>query len=383
MASGTSPAAQARPLTAQRLLGVALVAATAMGCFSTIVLKFAIAGAGGNLSWAEAALGWIDWYLWAALTPLVVWLARVLPVSGRNWLAVVAGHAAIGSVLALLELALFAWIMTGYAGLLIDRDLAPYRERYVTLVGRWLPVELLIYALIVSVVTAVEHGRWARERDVTAARLEADLARAQVGALQAQIHPHFLFNALNTIAMSVREGRSREAVSMMADLGGILRRSLDAAVRPETSLRRELEFVRDYLRIEKYRLEERLQVRWSIDTGVLMARVPTMILQPLVENAVKHGIAEQPEGGEVTIRARRAAQDLELSVDDSGTGIDPGAEPGIGIRNVRRRLATQYGTKAGLEVTRRAAGGTVARLTIPLRFDGNTGDTQDDSMPAR
>jgi sensor histidine kinase YesM len=170
---------------------------------------------------------------------------------------------------------------------------------------------------------------------------------------------------------------------MMADLGGILRRSLDAAVRPETSLRRELEFVRDYLRIEKYRLEERLQVRWSIDTGVLMARVPTMILQPLVENAVKHGIAEQPEGGEVTIRARRAAQDLELSVDDSGTGIDSGAEPGIGIRNVRRRLATQYGTKAGLEVTRRAAGGTVARLTIPLRFDGNTGDTQDDSMPAR
>jgi sensor histidine kinase YesM len=369
----------AAPLTGKRLFGVVLALATAIGFFSTLLLKLAIAGVGGSVSWAEAATGWIEWYIWAALTPLVVWLARTLPVSGRRWLHAVAGHALIGALICALELGLFAFVMTGYNELFMGHELAPWRDRYITLIGRWLPLQMLIYALIVAVVTAMEHGRRARERDVAAARLEAELVRTQVHALQAQIQPHFLFNALNTISMAVRQQRNRTAVRMMADLSGVLRRSIEAAVKPQTTLRRELGFVRHYLAIEQHRLEERLSVSWHVDRTLLHADVPTMVLQPLVENAVRHGISNSVAGGSIAIHARRSNGALALCVEDTGPGIDPAAELGVGIRNVRRRLAAQYGADASLTIEARPEGGTIVQIILPLSIHESTHSTSGNS----
>lgn len=166
--------------------------------------------------------------------------------------------------------------------------------------------------------------------------------------------------------MAVRQGRDAVAVRMMAHLSGVLRRSMDAATRPETPLGRELELVRDYLQIEQCRLEERLTLHWDVDEGVLDAVVPTMLLQPLVENAVRHGVSELAEGGEITVRAARANGSLLLTLEDSGAGLAPDAEPGVGIGNVRRRLETRYGSRAGLILEPRAGGGTTARVTLPV-----------------
>lgn len=371
MATPSSPVPLSRdsrdsPLTFRRLAPVVVLLATVIGLLSTVLLKVAVTSVGGSISWPEAATGWIDWYIWAGLTPLVVWLARTIPVAGGGWARAVAIHAVLGALVSAAELALFAGTMTFYFELFMGFSLPPFTERYPTLVGRWLPPQMLIYALIVAVVTAFEHGRLARERDVAAARLEGELARAQMHALQAQIQPHFLFNTLNTISMAVRQGRDGVAVRMMAHLSGVLRRSMDAATRPETPLRRELELVRDYLQIEKCRLEERLTLRWDVDEGVLDAVVPTMLLQPLVENAVRHGISEVTEGGEITVRAARRNGSLVLTVEDSGRGLAPDAEPGVGIGNVRQRLETRHGSRAGLTLEARGGGGTTARVTLPV-----------------
>lgn len=367
--SSADRSASTSRLTGWRLFGVAIVVATGIGLFSAVVLKMAIAAAGGSLPWAQAATGWIDWYLWALLTPLVVKLARRLPVSGRGWPRALAAHAVFGALVSAVELALFALVMTGYNELFLGLDFRPYGDRYLTLIGRWLPLQMLIYALIVAVVTAVEHGRRARERDVKAAQLEVELARTQMHALQAQIQPHFLFNTLNTISMAVRESRNEVAVRMMAHLSGVLRRSIEAAARPVTTLRRELEFVGDYLRIEQYRLEDRLKIGWNVDRSLLDAEVPTMLLQPLVENAVRHGISDQVDGGEITIHAKSLNGRVALCVEDTGGGMGPGAEPGVGIGNVRSRLEAQYGPEASLSLESRDGGGTLARIVLPRNHD--------------
>jgi signal transduction histidine kinase len=357
-------------MSGRRLFGIALGVATLVGLTSTVLLKVAIGLAGHSVSWPEAATGWIDWYLWALLTPLVVWLARELPITGRNWLRPVAAHVLIGGAVAAAELALFALVMTGYNAVFMQFDLPSYGARYLTLLGRWLPLGMLIYALIVAVVNAVDHGRRARERDVAAARLETELARTQVSALQAQIQPHFLFNTLNTIAMAVREGRNESAVTLIAQLSGILRRSIEAAVRPETSLKQELQFVREYLRLERSRMEDRLEVRWQVSDEVQDAKVPTMLLQPLVENAVRHGIADRAEGGTITIAAATRDGALVLRVEDSGCGMSADAEEGVGIENVRRRLEAHYGPDARLILSPGPESGTVARITLPYRTEG-------------
>ena len=350
----------------RRLLLVALLLATVIGLVSTMLLRFALARAGVSLTWAEAATGWVDWYLWAAFTPLVVWLARVLPIAGPRWPLALAAHIALAALVCAAELALFALVMSGYIPLFMPRPLQPFGVRYATLIGQWLPLQMLVYALIVAVVAAFDHGRRARERDVRAARLETELARAQLHALQAQIQPHFLFNTLNTISMAVRERHNDDAVRMMALLGVILRRSMEAAVRPECTLRRELELVRDYLRIERYRMEDRLRVSWRIRPDALDARIPTMLLQPLVENAVRHGVAERAGGGYIHIAARRANGSLLLRVRDGGAGSRAHGAAGLGLSNIDRRLRARYGERARLRLHAAASGGAVAGIRLPF-----------------
>jgi len=243
-----------------------------------------------------------------------------------------------------------------------------------------------VLALVVgSVVYAYEGLRWrlasslreVEEVRLVEARLREEAARAELAALQARINPHFFFNTLNTIASLVEQdpGAAEEVVQTLADLFRYTFRVADSGPVP---LAEELEFIEGYLGIEQARFGERLRVIWEVAPGSGAASVPGLLLQPLVENAVTHGIAPLPRGGTVRIRARADGPDLVVEVEDDGAGL-PGAAEGLvrdghGLGNVRRRLRTLYGDRGGLELLRVVPGhGTLARLRIPLADPAGAG----------
>jgi len=212
------------------------------------------------------------------------------------------------------------------------------------------------------------------ERDQRAAEreteLEAQLARAQLDALRAQLNPHFLFNALNSVAMLVRAGARGEAVHALAELAELLRRALYGPSTPEVSLREELGFVERYLGVERMRFQDRLQVTVDVAPDALDAAVPNLLLQPLVENALKHGIAPRAAGGRVTVRARVDGGVLQLEVADDGAGLAATATSGaagLGLANTRARLDRLYGGAARLHLHAGAQGGAVVRVELPCR----------------
>jgi signal transduction histidine kinase len=227
------------------------------------------------------------------------------------------------------------------------------------------PVVVMVFAArAVSDATRFLY-RHAQDRAEAAARAQAEAANARWAALQAQLNPHFLFNALNTIASLVRTNAGA-AEATTENLAHILRRTLERSERVEVPLRDELEFVRAYLQIERERFGDRLVVEWAVPEETLDARVPPMTLQPLVENALRHGIGGRLEGGRVVIAAETDGTELRLTVRDDGIGFVHGYREGTGLGNLRRRLDTLYGARASLEVEA-AASGAGLRVTIPLR----------------
>jgi sensor histidine kinase YesM len=256
-------------------------------------------------------------------------------------------------------------------------------------------LNIVTYWAALGAYYALEFHRRARDEEVRAARLEADLHEARLDALRMELNPHFLFNTLNTIAALVERGQQGPAVAMLARLGELLRTTLEKGSDPEVPLERELEFLEIYLEIVGTRFSDRLSVETAVAPEIRGAMVPTLILQPLVENAVRHGIARRPGRGRITIGAREVDGGLELTVVDSAeTGChpersegssqagpdarieDPSVAPllrddrrlaGIGLDNTRRRLAQLYGAAARLRLDPLPLGeGTVVTVSLPL-----------------
>jgi LytS/YehU family sensor histidine kinase len=182
-----------------------------------------------------------------------------------------------------------------------------------------------------------------------------------------QLNPHFLFNSLNAITVLVRDQNTRDASRMLELLSGVLRQVLQSEKRQEVTLDEELRFIEKYLAIEQVRFSDRLQVLWSIDSNVRNALVPEFILQPLVENAVRHGVAKRSEAGLIEITGRESNGELVLSVRDNGPGYITGSESGVGLANTRARLETLFGDAAQLDVKNAEGRGTVAMVRFPLR----------------
>jgi len=209
----------------------------------------------------------------------------------------------------------------------------------------------------------------AREREAQSARLTAQLAEARLGALRMQLNPHFLFNSLNAIGVLVRDQNTATASRMLELLGEVLHTVLRSDARNEIPLDEELSFLEQYLAIEQVRFSDRLRVSWSIDDRVRSASVPGFILQPLVENALRHGVAKRSDAGIIDIAARLEGASLVLSVTDNGPGLaQPTADSaGVGLANTRERLRTMFANAASLSLEAAPGGGAMATIRLPYR----------------
>lgn len=300
--------------------------------------------------------------LWVPITLWLFWCVERYPIErGRTLRALGLQAAAVAAVIlarALAVVALNGWI--GWYAELPSFEAVLATSALNNLLMTW---------MIVGVAHALVYAERAQRRERQAMELESRLAQARLEALSAQLNPHFLFNALNSIAEMVH--RDAEAADrMLVDLGALLRHSLGASDHQEVALRDELVALDHYLGIEKIRLGERLRVQWGIDSGSLDARVPHLVLQPLVENAIHHAVAVRTTPGEVCVRAERTRDRLILEVRDDGGPQRASRGSGIGLRNTRARLACLYGTDHLLEIVALVTGGTLVRLDLPYRPAG-------------
>jgi signal transduction histidine kinase len=309
-------------------------------------------------------------YTWALATPGIQWLARRFPLERGSLVRSILVHLVAGfTFVFLLDLA-YAFHIT----LVIPAAAAspsPLVRRAWGLFVYWIFSDGLLYWMIVAVTNVAEHRRRLQEREVAASQLRTQLAQAELRALKMQLHPHFLFNALHTIGSLVRTGDRDSAVKILAGLGDLLRRILDDGAQQEVPLAHELEFVRNYLDIEQARFRDRLEVAINVQPDALEAWVPHLILQPLVENAIRHGIAPYTWAGHLLVEARRLGGRLELLVRDDGPGLEDekteASRPGIGLANTRARLERLYEGDYHLDVRNAASGGLEVRLDVPFR----------------
>lgn len=319
-----------------------------------------------------AAVNLPFWLYWAALTPVVVALGRRLPLPGPRALRAVAVHAAVSLVAAIGHAAVTAgfavWVLAP-SGELSDPSFwgqfRPLAEGYVLL-------EVLVYWMILGVARAVDADRGlaaARLGEASAraeaARSEARAAEARLQALRMEVDPHFLFNSLNAVSGLVRQGDAKGATDMLARLGELLRVTLRYGRSGMVSLGRELEIVGEYLAIERVRFEDRLTIAIEASPEVRRAAVPPLILQPLVENAVRHGVAPIRGAVAVRIAARREGDRVRIEVIDGGEGPSPLREEGTGLRNTAERLREEFGGRARFELATAEGGGGRAVLDLP------------------
>lgn len=305
---------------------------------------------------------------WLLFTPAILWLGRRWPIEGRPWPRHLALHVAASSAI-VFALATLYHAVAGWTG--ATPVTAPLLTRALAAFLFWLMADSPLYWAVVLIDYGIRKYAAARDRALRASQLEAQLAQARLAGLKMQLQPHFLFNALHTIGTLVRTGRSGEAIRVVAGLGDLLRAILDDAATQEVPLRQELAFVRSYLEIEQIRFSDRLHVVFAVDAETLDASVPHLILQPLVENALRHGIAPAAHGGRLIVSARLVDGRLFLAVRDDGCGLDAGnghaTRRGLGLANVRHRLEQLYGADSGVVVEPAPSGGTEARITLPYR----------------
>ena len=318
---------------------------------------------GGGVPWAEFAGRLLP--VWATLVVASPWCALMasrFPFRARG-----VARAAVAHVFGAAAFVLLHMLVIAAAGHLLrlaslQGDHARVAHYYVLHAG----LDASAYAGIVVLLLLLEARHEAEARAVAEARLARDLAAARLASLQAQIHPHFLFNTLNALAVLARRGDGAAVDRALVDLGELLRASFETAGRSEIPLGEELAFLERYVALQHLRFPGRLAVEWRVDEHARAAYVPALLLQPLVENAIEHGLATG-EGGRLAVTARREGGALELVVTDDGPGFTEGGRAGVGLANVRERLALLHGERATLACANREGGGAEVRLRLPWR----------------
>jgi two-component system, LytTR family, sensor kinase len=310
-----------------------------------------------------------SWLPWAFATAFVMRLGRRFPpVKLRpltTWLAHLAACASIGLIFA----AWIAWLDLLFNPYGYDMIWRPFAPLWFDKFYNGILSYLVLYTAILAVSYVLDSRARLAYQQTETARLNEQLSKAQLDALRRQIEPHFLFNTLNAVAGLVREGRNDAAVSMIARLSDFLRRVLEDSTRQQVPLSEEMEFAQKYLDIQKVRFVERLQLSVDIPKELLLAQVPTLILQPIVENAIKHGIAKRAQGGAIRIVALRSNGMLTLRVYNDGPSLPVSwekARSGIGISNMRTRLQSLYGDAFELSMRNHEPGGVEVSVSVPF-----------------
>lgn len=319
--------------------------------------------------WRETLASWmVGVYITAALTPAVLWLGRRWPIERRTWRTRVPLHLALSIAFSAVELALetVAFIQLGLLESIMKHSFA---IGFPVLVVAGFHENMITYWGLLGIQSGFRYYRGFQERELHASELKAQLVRAQLSALKMQLQPHFLFNTLNAIMVLVRQHHGRQAEQMLARLSDLLRCVLEDVEAQQIPLRRELEYLRLYLSIEQVRFEDRMSVEISADDTALDAAVPHMGLQPIVENAVRHGIGRVASAGTIRISVSRTDDTVVVRVSDDGPGLDApdlAEGRGIGLANTRARLHQLYGDTASLKVEN-GERGAVATMTLPYR----------------
>jgi two-component system LytT family sensor kinase len=316
------------------------------------------------------------WLLWAGLAPVIFWLAQRFPIDRERWFRNSILHILSCGALAIAHRAIYliiGWLLNVAA----YQNIRSIRELYSSDILFNLPTGFMSYGTIFLVSYVIDYYRRHQEEELKISNLRAELAQAQLQvteaqlqALKMQLHPHFLFNTLNSISALLDED-VETADQMLARLGDFLRMTLENSGAQRVTLQEELEFLRCYLEIERVRFHDRLTVTMLIEPDTLEARVPNLILQPIVENAIKHGIVSRIAPGEIEISAKRVGDSLALEVKDNGPGLHREhssglVKEGLGLGNTRARLEQMYGASHHFDMTDAPEGGLRVTLDIPF-----------------
>jgi hypothetical protein len=310
----------------------------------------------------------VAWLPWACATPLVLRLGREHPLSQWTHMSTWSIH--IGACLTI------GLVYAAWRGLLVallnpwaNPTPSPFKAAWLNEFENGLLAYFILYGTVLAVGSMLDSRERLAQQQTEAARLSEQLSKAQLSVLRHQIEPHFLFNSLNAIAGLVRENRNDDAVSMIAGFSDFLRRILKDSHRQEVPLAEEMDFLQKYLDVQKVRFADRLHLSVDVPQELLVAQVPNLILQPMVENAVKHGIAKRAQGGTIRISASRLNAMLTLSIFNDGPSLTADWETtgsGIGISNVRTRLRSLYGDSFDLRLQNQDNGVEVS-VSVPFR----------------
>lgn len=326
------------------------------------------------LDWPSLAIEFRHWLYYIGLAPLCLWLARRFPLTRDAWQRSLLLVTLAGGIAALILAALELYDAYRHAQVLnrpFNLSFAALKFPIWAGFSNW-----ITFAMTAAVVYGLHYfrevqrlGREAAEHAVRVAELERNLVGAQLRALQSQLQPHFIFNAHHAINGLIMKGENAKAVRMLTQLSDLLRLTLEQRTTPTVSLRHELELLQHYLEIQQTRFGDRLRVELEIPDDTLPAQVPSLILQPLVENGIKHGIERCAEPGELRIGATRANGTLTLTVENSGAVLPVSAPPprhGVGLSTTCERLQQLFGNAHQFRLAARPAGGMCAELTIPF-----------------
>ena len=356
--------------------------AVILGAWTVVALLSTSQGYLRRLMSGEEASWWVlfltqltVWYPWALATPLIFWLGRKFPLERKRLLLSVPTHVVLGTAIVMTFVAYHALVI-----LPLEGEYDPQRaflDTFLMLLGWTFYLPFMLYWAILCVGLAVGYYGMFREREahateleVRASQLQTRLARAHLHALRMQLQPHFLFNTLHAISALMDED-VRGARRMIARLSELLRLTLEQGGRSEVTLREELELIDRYLDIEEVRFQDRLRVQRDVDPEALEAEVPSLILQPLVENAIRHGIWPHAQAGLLEIRAAREDGMLRLQIRDDGPGIHEDRlatlNEGIGLSNTRERLRQAYGDASEFRLENAAEGGLRVTLILPFQ----------------
>lgn len=357
------------------------------GLFNMVVVHYRATLYGKPMSWSECALYEVSYvWIWAAVTPLVLALSRRFPLGRGHSRRNVLVHLFGAFVAAVLTKSIWDFTALPFvAPALVPVDFQSFQKSII----RALDFGVLHYVILIVCHHAVEYYRKYEDGRLRGSQLEAKLATAQLHALKMQLHPYFLFNTLHSISELVHDNPAR-AESMIVRLSDFLRLTLDHTGVPEVPVVEEIDFLRRYLEIEQMRFEDRLTVEWEIDPSTLHARVPNLILQPIVENALKHGISRNTTHGVLRISCKREDGKLAMTVFDNGPGprraspnMLESVREGVGLNNTRSRLERLYGGDHHINFRHVAEGGFEVTIRIPMRpAAGSFGDRDPVALPA-